>query len=125
VVGIQDPIRLADSEPEPDVTLLRARYDDYAASHPGSDDILLVVEVADSSLAIDRYDKGSLYSENGVVEYWILNIVDRTLEVPRRPQPTGIYAEVRVLSSLESTDIAMLPGESFSVADLFPPAKPA
>ncbi len=120
-IGIQDPIRLTDSQPEPDVTLLKLRDDDYATSHPGPSDALLVVEVADTSLDFDRNDKASLYAENGIVEYWILNLFDRTLEVHRRPLSTGQYAEVRVLATSETIDLVCLPGETFGVGELFPP----
>ena len=77
--------------------------------------------VADTSLDFDRNDKASLYAENGIVEYWILNLFDRTLELHRRPLSTGQYAEVRVLSSSETIDLVCLPGETFGVGDLFPP----
>lgn len=121
-VGVQDPVRLGNSEPEPDVTLLVPRADDYAEGHPESEDVILVVEVSDSSLEFDRTVKREIYAENGVVEFWILNLLDRTLEVHRRPQADGRYEDVRALSSTESTDIARLPGEKFVVADFFPPA---
>ena len=124
-VGVQDPIRLADSEPEPDVALLVPRDDDYAASHPEPDDILLVIEVADASLDFDRHVKGSIYAENGIVEYWILNVLDHTLEVYRNPQSTGQYANVRVLTGAEATDLVKLPGVTFTVAELFPSVAPS
>ena len=81
---------------------------------------MLVVEVADASLEFDRHVKGTLYAEDGVVEYWILNLCDFTLEVHRQPQPDGQYAVVRVLSSSEATDLAKLPGVTFTIAELFP-----
>jgi len=124
-VGVQDPIRLADSEPEPDVTLLLPREDEYAALHPCPDDVLLVVEVADTSIDFDRNVKGPLYAENGVVEYWILNLFDRTLEVHRQPQPSGEYADIRILSASDATELAKLPGVQFIVAELFPPNVPS
>jgi Uma2 family endonuclease len=123
VVGVQDPVRLEDSEPEPDVTLLVPRADDYASAHPGPDEVLLVVEVADSSIDFDRHVKGEIYAENGLAEYWILNVFDRTLEVHRGPQRNGQYADVRVLDSSESIDLAKFPDVSFTVAELFPPAE--
>jgi Uma2 family endonuclease len=121
-VSPQSPIKLAESVPEPDVALLVPRPDDYAASHPEPDDIYLLVEVADASLDFDRQVKGPLYAENGVAEYWILNLPDRTLEVHRQPLATGQYAEVRVLQAGDSTDLVKLPGVTLAVAELFPPA---
>jgi Uma2 family endonuclease len=120
-VGVQDPIRLADSEPEPDISLLEPRDDDYANSHPEPDDDILVVEVADASLDFDRRVKGPLYAENGIAEYWILNLIDRTLEVHRQPQASGGYAEKRVLQVGDATDLAKIPGVTVLVAELFPP----
>jgi Uma2 family endonuclease len=124
IVSVQNPIALEDSEPEPDVALLKVRDDCYASGRPKARDVLLLVEVADATLRFDRYDKGSLYAENGIAEYWILNLVDRTLEVHRDPQSSGQYAEVRVLSASQSTDILKLPGEMLSVAELFPSVAP-
>lgn len=123
IVSVQNPVRLEDSEPEPDVTLLIPRDDDYAASHPGPDDVLLVVEVADSSIDFDRDVKGELYAENGIAEYWIMNVFDWTLEVHRLPQSDGRYADVRVLTAADATDLVKLPDVTFAVAELFPVAE--
>jgi Uma2 family endonuclease len=124
IVSIQNPIALADSEPEPDIALLKVRDDCYASGRPRARDVLLLIEVPDTTLRFDRYDKGSLYAENGVAEYWILNLIDRTLEVHRDPQSSGQYAEVRVLALSDATDIVSLPGVTLAVGDLFPPAQP-
>ncbi|MES3629785.1 MAG: Uma2 family endonuclease [Longimonas sp.] len=73
IVRIQSPILLPpDSEPEPDVTLLKPRGDDYASRHPRSEDVLLVVEVADSSLTFDQEVKVPLYARAGIPEVWIV-----------------------------------------------------
>src|SRR5262245_48646376 len=73
IVRVQTPIRQADSEPEPDLVLKRRRQDFYGK--PGPADILLVIEVADASLEDDREAKRSLYAENGIAEYWIVNLI--------------------------------------------------
>ncbi len=73
MISIQNPIWLADSEPEPDVAILIYREDLYASRRPGAADVLLLIEVADSSLAYDRDIKGSVYAEAGIGEYWIVN----------------------------------------------------
>ena len=88
---------------------------------PSRADVLLLVEVADASIDFDREVKREIYAENGVAEFWILNVVDRTLEVYRGPQPTGRYGEVKVLTADDQIEIERLPGESFIVRDLFPP----
>jgi Uma2 family endonuclease len=118
IVSVQDPIRLADSQPEPDVALLRPRDDFFASGKPVPADVLLLVEVADTSLEDDREVKGPLYAENGIAEYWIVNLVDRCLEVHRGPQPGGTYADVRTLRPGDRVDVAALAGLSVAVADL-------
>ena len=118
IVSIQNPIRLRDSEPEPDLVLKRPRDDFYASGKPGPADLLLVIEVADSTLDYDREVKGPLYAENGIAEYWIANLTDRTLEVHRQPRPDGTYAEVRTLRPGDTADVAPLPGVTVAVADV-------
>jgi Uma2 family endonuclease len=83
----QAPIALDEtSEPEPDVAVVRGEFRDYTAQHPA--DPVLVVEVALTSLALDRGHKASLYARAGRPEYWIVNLVDRVLEVYRDPAPS-------------------------------------
>jgi Uma2 family endonuclease len=119
LVGVQDPIRLPDSEPEPDLTLLRRRDDFYLSGHPQPDDILLLIEVADSSLDEDREVMRPLYAEAGIREYWIVNLRDQCLEVYRQPQPDGSYREIQILRRGQQVEITALPGLSFAVEDLF------
>jgi Uma2 family endonuclease len=118
IVGVQDPVRLADSVPEPDISLLRPRADFYASGSPTPADVFLIVEVADSSLDYDRDVKGPLYAENGIAEYWIANLVDRCLEVHRQPRPDGTYAAVQTLRPGDTTDVVALPGVTVAVADI-------
>ena len=77
--------------------LLRPRADDYASSHPTAADVLLLVEVADSSLAYDRGPKLALYARHGVPEVWVVDLVGRAVEICREPGPEG-YAERSRLS---------------------------
>lgn len=118
MVGVQDPIRLLDSEPEPGISLLVPREDFYESGKPRAVDILLLVEVADTSLEIDREVKGPLYAEAGVREYWIVNLIERCLEVHRDPTPDGQYRDIAVLRPGDQVEIAALPGFKFAVADL-------
>ena len=84
IVRIQDPLALDDeSAPEPDIAVVRGSRTDYRHAHPAR--AALIVEVAESSLAFDRIQKGSLYARAGIVDYWIVNLVDRVLEVYRDP----------------------------------------
>jgi Uma2 family endonuclease len=83
-VRTQGPIGLDDeSEPEPDVAVVPGGPDDYGRAHPSRP--ALTVEVAESSLGVDRQRKGSLYARAGLADYWVLNLVDRVLEVYREP----------------------------------------
>ena len=82
----QDPVQLlSGSEPEPDFVVVRDRADDYLDSHPSPDDILLIIEVADSSIEYDRTFKASLYAEANIFCYWIFNVLDTQLEVLEQP----------------------------------------
>lgn len=87
---IQSAITTDDSEPEPDVTVVRGGARDYMARHPGPSDIGLVVEVADSSLDRDR-DKRRIYARAGIDAYWIVNLVDACVEV--YTEPSGASSE--------------------------------
>ena len=75
----------SNSRPEPDVTLLRWRDDYYANARPTPQDVLLVIEVAESSVQRDRTVKGPLYAEAGIPEYWIVNLQDSVIEVYSDP----------------------------------------
>jgi len=109
-LSIQDPIRLADSEPEPDVVLLVKREHKYRHGKPTLADVLLVIEVADSSLDNDREVKGPLYAENGIAEYWIVNLQERCVEIYRDPKADGTFASVDKRFPGESISPAHLPG---------------
>jgi Uma2 family endonuclease len=90
LVRVQMPVALDDeSAPEPDLALVPGPWADYTTNHPARP--VLVVEVAESSLAFDRREKGSLYARAGVPDYWILNLVDRVLEVHRAPVPDASW----------------------------------
>jgi len=91
IVWSQNPVSLRPeaSEPQPDVVLLRPKPDFYRSGHPEPRDILLLVEVMDSSAAFDRQVKLPLYARAGVVEVWLVDVVANTVEVHRDPTPTG------------------------------------
>jgi Uma2 family endonuclease len=94
-IAPQNPAILDDlSEPQPDICVMRPRPDSYTSAHPRPDDILLVIEVSDSSLAFDRETKAPRYALAGVPELWIVNLIDDRLEVYREPGRAG-YEDAR------------------------------
>ena len=95
VVWIQNPVRLDDgSEVQPDVTLLRWRDDFYDSGHPAPADVLLLIEVSDSSLSLDRNQKLPRYAAAGIPEVWIVNRPDRRIEAYANPVGDE-YADAR------------------------------
>ncbi len=87
---IQLTVVLSDSQPEPDASIARGDESTYLSRHPKANDIGLIIEVADSSLLRDQRDKARIYARSGIVLYWIINLVDRRVEVHSLPSgPTG------------------------------------
>lgn len=122
-VRMQGPVGLDDeSEPEPDVAVVPGSPDDYGRAHPSRP--ALTVEVAESSLGIDRRHKGSLYARAGLPDYWVLNLIDRVLEVYRDPvadstAPFGWrYARVEVLDGSARIAPLATPASAISVSQL-------
>ncbi len=106
-----------DSEPEPDVAVVRGTPRDYLKAHPAA--ALLVVEVADATLEFDRTRKGSLYARAGVQDYWIVNLVDRCIEVYRDPGPES-YRSTRSCLSGETVAPLGAPDAEIAVSDILP-----
>ncbi len=124
-VRAQGPIALdEESEPEPDVAVVPGTFRDYVIGHPSQP--VLVVEVSESSLALDREHKGSVYARARVADYWIVNLVDRVLEVYREPigdqaAPFGWrYRSIEVLEPSASVAPLAAPDARLLVADLLP-----
>jgi hypothetical protein len=93
IVRVQDPVRLDDySEPQPDLVVVKARADFYRDAHPGPADVLLVIEVADTSAELDRADKVPLYSRSGIPEVWVVDLSARQIDVYRAPTSDGYLA---------------------------------
>lgn len=125
IVDMRLPVALdEESEPEPDVTVTAGDPRDFLPSHPARP--VLVVEVAEASVALDREEKGSLYARARVPEYWILNLRDRALEVYRQPHPHAsapygwAYRSRRSLAAGEHVTPAAAPSARVAVADLLP-----
>jgi Uma2 family endonuclease len=118
LVSTQDPLRLDDhSEPEPDVMLLKPVADDYTSRHPQPDDVFLLIEVSDSTLDYDRAEKLPAYGRAGVLEVWIVNLQDATLEIYREPHFTG-YGSKAVLHAGDQAAPLAFPDAVVDVAEL-------
>lgn len=110
IVYPQNQLRLSEiSEPEPDLMLLKPRADFYADAHPTAADVLLLIEVADTSARYDREIKLPLYARHGVCEVWIVDLEARLLRLHRAPVG-GAYTEGRTTGQPCPTPIAALPG---------------
>jgi Uma2 family endonuclease len=122
---IQSAVTLADSQPEPDFALVRGSAGDYDNRHPGPSDVGLVIEVAESSLLRDQRDKTRIYARGGIACYWIVNLVDRRVEVYSHPSgPTAVpaYNSFQIYQPGDSIPL-VLDGAAvgaIAVADLLP-----
>jgi len=97
IVRIQSPIQLSEySEPLPDISLLKRRDDFYAHSHPLPEDVLIAIEVADTTIESDRKVKLPAYARAGIVEVWLVDLYNDRIEVHTRPSE-GVYQEVRII----------------------------
>ncbi|MCX6366124.1 MAG: Uma2 family endonuclease [Armatimonadetes bacterium] len=115
----QLPIGLStDGEPEPDLAVVAGEPDDYP-EHPTEQDVLLVMEISDSTLAFDQGLKSEVYAEAGIAEYWILDINARTLEVRREPHGKT-YRSTHLYDDTQSASPLAKPGAPISVAALLP-----
>jgi Uma2 family endonuclease len=117
IVAVQNPIHLPQSEPQPDLALLRARDDDYTRSHPDASDVLLIIEVADTSVDFDRTMKVPLYGRSGIPEVWLVDLLEGVVEVYRNPASAG-YRTKQTYTSEDSLTAESLPGLTLSVAEI-------
>ena len=101
IVAVQDPVELSNlSEPQPDLALLKPRDDFYAAGHPQPQDILLLVEVADTTIESDRAIKIPLYASSGIREVWLVDVNQQVIEVFREPTDNS-YQNIQKLQQGE------------------------
>jgi Uma2 family endonuclease len=120
IISVQDPVRLGDfSEPQPDLMALRPRQDFYRTAHPRTGDVLLLIEVADTTLRYDREVKMPLYARYGVVEAWLVDLENRRLEIFRDPSHQG-YRGIRPAANLVRVPVLALPEIGLNLSDLFP-----
>jgi Uma2 family endonuclease len=121
----QGPLALdEESEPEPDLAVVPGTFRDYQAAHPSRP--VLVVEISETSLALDRAHKGGLYARAGLPDYWIVNLPDHALEVYQDPEPDPAapfgwrYRSASVMEPGTSVAALALPDRHIQIGDLFP-----
>jgi Uma2 family endonuclease len=115
---IQNPIRLNEhNEPQPDVSLLLRRPDLYTSGHPTPEDVFLVVEVADTSLVMDRRVKMPLYARSGIPEAWLVDLEAEAIFVHRDPGPDG-YRTVQAVRRGETLAPLAFPDRPLAAADI-------
>ena len=118
IVSVQNPVRLDQwNEPQPDFAVSRVRAD-HRTRHPGPSDILLLVEVSDSTLRFDRTVKLPLYARCGIPEVWIVDMQRRVLEAHRRPVD-GAYQETITFQSTDTIGLALMPEIMLPLARAF------
>lgn len=118
IVRVQNPVHLSErSEPQPDLLLLRAREDFYSTAHPRPQDVLLLIEVADSSVMYDRNLKIPLYARSGVREVWLVDLVTNAVEVHASPTAAG-YSRMQRFERGETVISAHLPELRIDAADM-------
>jgi Uma2 family endonuclease len=122
---IRQTVALADSQPEPDITVVRGTPRSFLARHPGPADVGCLIEVADSSLLRDQRDKTRIYARAGIVCYWIMNLVDGRIEVytqPSGPTAVPVYGALQTFQPGDAVPL-VLDGTTvgtIAVADLLP-----
>jgi len=120
IVQVQGPVRLSSrSEPLPDLVLLRWRDDFYRGGHPGPEDVLLLIEVAKTSVRYDIQEKALLYAQANIPEYWVENLPRRSLMVFRDPSPDG-YRDTQELRGDEPVSPLAFPDVVLTPAMLLP-----
>ncbi|MBN3878943.1 MULTISPECIES: Uma2 family endonuclease [unclassified Nostoc] len=121
----QEPIIIPnDSEPEPDLVIVRNRPDDYLEAHPSPSDVLLVIEISNSTLKYDQDVKLSVYAEAGISDYWIFNLVDNYLESYSEPykdlQAKYGYRRKLIFLQNESVSLPYFPDLVLDLSKVFP-----
>jgi Uma2 family endonuclease len=118
ILSIRNPIKLSeDGMPQPDIAVLRFEPGFYSERHIGPDDILLLIEVADSSLKYDRRVKSTLYGSSGITEYWLVNLPARRIEVYREPRQDG-YRTVTYYTPGETLSLLAFPDVVVNVEEI-------
>jgi Uma2 family endonuclease len=115
LVRVQNPVLLGDhSEPQPDIAVVKDK--NYSEAHPGAEDVLLIVEVSDTTLAYDRDVKLSLYARHGIPEVWLLDVNAGELTIYREPAE-GQYRLIRKPTRAETVSPVLVPGVAIALAE--------
>jgi Uma2 family endonuclease len=109
LIRSQSALRLSNSVPEPDIALVRGPATRYDAQHPRAEDAVLVVEVSDSTLQDDQGEKLALYAREGILVYWVLNLVDRRLEVYSDPTGPDHFPTYRIRTDISEDGVVVVP----------------
>lgn len=119
IVSVQNPIELNNySQPEPDVVLLKYVKDFYETKRPTPDDILLLIEVSDSTLKYDQDVKLPLYAQSKLNEVWLVNLIDHCLEVYRNPKGQK-YQQINILDKQNTISCLAFPEININISDFF------
>ncbi len=120
IVSPGGPVNLGDfSEPQPDLLLLRPRGDYYSGKIPVASDVLLLIEISDSTLVFDQSTKRALYARHGIPEYWIIDVEGKSIHVHREPTGNGSYAQTHGFGTTETVSPQGLPDVKLLVQNLF------
>jgi Uma2 family endonuclease len=118
-VSVQAPLVLSGrSVPQPDLALLKPRADDYMSGHPEPSDVLLVIEVSDTTLAFDSKVKAALYARGGIAEMWVVDVSGRAIQVYREPVESGYRVNFSAPAG-KTVGCRALPGIAIDVGALF------
>jgi len=125
IINNQEPITTADSEPEPDITIIQGQRRDYVERHPSPEDVALLIEVSDATLQRDRTLKLRIYANAHIPVYWIVNLQERQIEV--YTEPTGddeqaSYQQQKIYQETDSVSVVINENEvgKIKVADILP-----
>jgi len=119
-ISVQNPVRLSNfSEPEPDFAILKGQPEDYESKHPEPEDILVLIEVSDSTIEYDRTTKAPLYARQKIHELWIIDLNALVVEVYRFPSPEG-YQQIQVFRQDQSIAFEAFPNILIEVAKILP-----
>ncbi|MCK6625128.1 MAG: Uma2 family endonuclease [Anaerolineae bacterium] len=118
LISVQDPIHLGEhSEPEPDLALLQPRADFYGQAHPEAEDVILIIEVAESSAEYDRQVKIPLYAQHGIAEVWLVDLAAAVIEIYRRPSAAG-YEQLQRRKRGQSLTLQAFPQLEMTVNEI-------
>ena len=118
IIRVQNPVKINDlNEPEPDISLLRFKDDYYAEKHPEPKDILLVIEVSDTTFSYDKEVKLPLYAAAGIPEFWLINIDKQEIEVHRNPAD-DVYKNISLHRKGDTLDLPHAAGANLDTSVL-------